>query len=73
MALRMYADEHAIPLSGVTTRVTLDRTSSTEAVFEYEIRLDGSLTQEQRNRLLETAGKCPVRKTLSKGIGFLAR
>lgn len=73
MTLRMYADRHAIPLSGVTTRVTLNRTNSEEAIFEYEIELRGSLSQDQRDRLLEAAKKCPVRQTLSKRIGFFAR
>ena len=73
MTLRMYADQHALPLSSVTTRVTLDRTDPEEVVFEYEIELLGSLSQEHRDRLLEVARKCPVRQTLSKRIGFHAR
>ncbi|MBI3808550.1 MAG: OsmC family protein [Nitrospirae bacterium] len=73
MTLRMYADQHNIPLSGVTTRVTLDRTHPVETVFEYGIELHGSLSQDHRDRLLEVAKKCPVRQTLSKSIGFRAR
>jgi len=30
------------------------------------IRLTGDLTDEQRNRLLEIADKCPVHKTLER-------
>lgn len=70
ITLRMYADQHNIPLSSVTTRVKLDRTNPVEVAFEYEIELHGSLSQDHRDRLLEAAKKCPVRQTLSKNIGF---
>lgn len=51
MSLRMYADHHRIPLSGVTTRVTPDRTHPTETIFEYEIELHGSLSQNPKIRV----------------------
>jgi putative redox protein len=70
MTVRMYADSHGIPLRGVTTRVTLDRTNPEEAVFRYEVGLDGELTEDQKNRLLRAASACPVRRTLSRRIGF---
>ena len=70
MTVRMYADNHGIPLRGVTTNVSLDRIHPDEVVFRYEVELDGELTEEQRNRLLQAAGACPIRKTLSKRIRF---
>ena len=72
ITLRMYADQHGIPLSGVTTRVKLDRSHPEETVFVYDIEFLGSLTENDRERLLEIAKKCPVRQTLSKRIGFRA-
>ena len=73
MTLRMYADQHGIPLSGVTTRVRLDRSNPEESVFEYEIEFLGSLAENDREHLLEIAEKCPVRQTLSKRIKFCTR
>jgi putative redox protein len=70
MAVRMYADNHGIPLRGVTTNVSLDRTRPDEVVFQYEVGLDGELTPEQQDRLLHAASACPVRRTLSKRIAF---
>jgi putative redox protein len=70
MSVRMYADHHGIPLRGVTTNVSLDRTHPDEVVFRYDLDLDGELTEEQRNRLLQASNACPVRKTLSKSIRF---
>ena len=70
MAVRMFADNHAIPLGSVTTKVSLDRTHPDEVVFRYEVGLDGELTPEQRDKLLQAAAACPVRRTLSKRIRF---
>jgi len=72
ITLRMYADQHSIPLSRATTRVKLDRSKPEDTVFEYEVELLGELTEKDRARLLEVAKKCPVRQTLSKRIGFQA-
>jgi putative redox protein len=70
MMVRMYADNHGIPLDQVTTSVHLDRDNPDETVFRYDIHLDGALSQEQRERLLRAATTCPVRRTLSKRIRF---
>jgi putative redox protein len=70
MTVRMYADNHGIPLRGVTTNVSLDRTHPDEVVFRYDVELDGELTAEQQDRLFHAASVCPVRKTLSKRITF---
>lgn len=70
MTVRMYADHHAIPLRGVTTKVNLDRSHPDEAVFCYDVDLDGELTPEQQDKLLHAAKACPVRRTLSKRIRF---
>ena len=70
MHLRMYADTHNISLDEVQTTVTLDRSLPNEVIFEYSIDLVGSLTKEQRQRLLQIAKTCPVHKTLSKVISI---
>lgn len=73
MTLRMYAERYGIPLSAVTTRVKLDRSKPEETVFEYEVDLQGELTDTERDRLINVAEKCPVRQTLSKHLGFRTR
>jgi putative redox protein len=70
MHLRMYAANHGIELVGVHTRVSLDRNSPEEAVFNYSIELSGQLKDEQRKKLFETAETCPVRRTLTKKLSF---
>lgn len=70
MTVRMYADNHAIPLRSVTTKVSIDRSLPDETVFRYEVDLDGELTPVQKGKLLHAANACPIRRTLSKGIRF---
>ena len=70
MTIRMFANKHNIPLSDVTTQVTLCRDESDTITFEYKIDLEGTLNDMQRETLYNIARTCPVRKTLSKKIEF---
>ncbi|SLN41069.1 Alpha/beta hydrolase family protein [Pseudoruegeria aquimaris] len=74
MTIRMYARRKGWPLSHVRVDVTHDKVHAQDAEgagtnqkidsFRREIHLDGPLTDEQRQRLLEIADRCPVHKTL---------
>jgi putative redox protein len=70
MSVRIYADNHGIPLRAVTTKTDLDRSRPSEVTFCYKLVLDGELTLQQKERLLEAAKACPIRQTLSKAIRF---
>jgi putative redox protein len=70
IAVRTCATREGMPLSGVVTRVSLDRSEPDEAVFHHEVELQGELTEEQRRRLLRVANACPVRRTLMRTIRF---
>jgi putative redox protein len=70
MSLRMFAERQSIPLSSVSTTVTLNRNKPDEACFEYSVDLSGDLSDTDRQRLLEVIRSCPVRQTLSKKITF---
>jgi putative redox protein len=76
MTVRMYARRKGWPLERVSVHVTHDRAHATDceggeagagAVERIERVLDveGPLSQEQRQRLLEMAGRCPVHRTLA--------
>ena len=41
--------------------------------IEMEIHLDGTLTDEQRTKLMEVAGKCPVHQTLTSEVNIKTR
>jgi putative redox protein len=75
MTLRMYADLKKLPLAHVAVELRHDKIhaaaceacESTEGKIdriERVITLKGDLTDEQRQRLLEIANKCPVHRTL---------
>ena len=66
--LRMYTSNHGLELENVVTKVVLDRSLPTKAVFKYSIELLGSLSEEQKRKLLQIAETCPVRQTLSRTI-----
>jgi putative redox protein len=70
MTMRMYADKHKIPLTEAKVSVSLNRDNSEQTVFEYGVELQGDLTAEQRQKLMELAASCTVKKTLSKQISF---
>ncbi|KIT17334.1 bifunctional alpha/beta hydrolase/OsmC family protein [Jannaschia aquimarina] len=76
MTLRMYARRKGWPVEGISVDVTHDRmhaqdapSSGTERIdrFRRVITLTGPLDEEQRDRLLEIADKCPVHRTLETG------
>ena len=70
MHLRMYADTHHIPLEEIHTSVDLDRSMPDQVIFKYAIEVQGPLSEQQRQRLLQIATTCPVHKTLSKTISL---
>ena len=79
MTLRMYADRKRWPLEEIVVRIRPVRshaadcaTCETEAVgvgrLEREVDLVGTLSEEQRERLLYMADRCPVKQTLERGL-----
>ena len=83
MTVRMYAARKQWPLESVAVRVRNERkhavdcehcTTQTVGIkrIEYEVELRGPLTEEQRKRLVEIAGRCPVKQTLERGMQVVA-
>lgn len=79
MTLHFYAKREKLPLEGVEITVMHDRQHAKDCAdcvsetgfihrFRVEIRLDGALSEEQRQKLLVIAGRCPVAKTLQAEI-----
>jgi putative redox protein len=69
---QMYARRKQWPLEAVEVSV---EGRSQEGAYEMSIslRFEGPLTAEQRERLAEIAGRCPVKRTLSQPIVFKTR
>lgn len=80
MTLRMYADRKGWPLDGVRVELRHDRIHAEDCAsctddqregggrldqISRRIRVEGDLDEEQRERLLEIANRCPVHRTLT--------
>lgn len=79
MTIRMYARRKGWPLEHVSVEVehgkvhatdceTCETTAGKVDVFHRGIRLVGDLTEEQRDKCMEIADKCPVHRTLESEI-----
>jgi uncharacterized OsmC-like protein len=79
MTLHFYAKREKLPLEGVEVTVSHDRQHAKDCAdcmttsgfvhrFHVEIRLDGPLSEEQRQHLLTIAARCPVAKVLQNEI-----
>ena len=71
MTLRMYADRKKWPLEEVRASINVRTAQAPDGfrtTFSVDLSLEGPLDTEQRARLLEIAGKCPVHKILKNPI-----
>ena len=84
MTLRMYADRKQLPLEGVKVRLRYARIHAVDCAacetkvgkidrIDREIELLGTLSEEQRQRLLEMADRCPVHRTMTSEIDIVTR
>ncbi len=73
MTIRMYARRKGWPLTHVWVDISHDKVHAQDAdnggtqkvdTFKRVIHLEGSLDDDQRQRLLEIADRCPVHRTL---------
>ncbi len=84
MTVALYARRKAWPLESVTVRLRHFKVHAADCAecettegmldrIEREVELFGTLTEEQRSRLLEIANKCPVHRTLTSEIDIRTR
>jgi putative redox protein len=79
MTLRLYADRKGYPLENVEVILEHDRMHAADCRdcetregfldrIRKRIMMDGPLSDEQRQRLLDIAERCPVQRTLQREI-----
>jgi len=71
MTLRMYAERKELPLTGIKVTLSHEKIEvdgKPRDKIKREITLEGELSDAQRQRLLEIAGKCPVHRALSQSL-----
>lgn len=72
MTLRLYARGKNLPLDRVTVSVGHSRRAGQQPadLFSRRLHLEGPLTEDQHQRLIEIAGRCPVHRTLESGAAI---
>jgi len=84
MTVGFYARKRRWPLENITVSLRHSRIHAADCEecetkegkidrIELDIQLNGSLTAEQRAKLIEIAGKCPVHQTLTSEINIKTR
>ena len=82
ITLSMYAQRKSIAVTSISARFTYDKVHAEDCTFCHdddkgfvdavtsEIFIEGTFSDEERARLEEVAVRCPVHKTLERGIRF---
>jgi len=84
MTIGLYARKRGWPLDKITVSLRHSKIHAKDCEecetkegridrIELEIHLDGALSDEQRAKLMEIAGKCPVHQTLTSEINIKTR
>ena len=76
MTLKMYAERKKLSVKKIVVRLThkkVERESKKVDVIERSINLEGELTEEVRERMLQIADMCPVHKTLHGEVDVESR
>ncbi len=72
MTVRLYADRKGWPVRRIRAGVghSRDDGESPRDRFDVRVSFDGALDEEQHDKLLEIARKCPVHRLISDGARF---
>jgi putative redox protein len=73
MTLRMYAERKQLALTRVAVELSHEKITQegkSHDRISRRIHLEGDLSAETRQRLLEIAGKCPVHRSLSQAMSL---
>ena len=84
MTLNMYAKRKNLPVTNVVVSTQHDKIHAQECEhcetekgkvdrFERRIKIEGDLTEEQRQRMLEIADMCPVHKSLHSEVDVVSK
>lgn len=79
ITVRMYANHKKMALDNIEVTLTHKKVNASELpnsetregqvdVIEKKIKLEGNLSQAERDRLMEVSSRCPVQKTLLNEI-----
>ena len=73
ITLRMYAERKQIPVERIGVSLRMRKLEGEEVTeMSREITLEGNLSQEDRDRLLAIAERCPVHRALTHEIRIVS-
>lgn len=70
ITLRMYAERKGWDLGETELELRVLEKGVEKTLVEKKLRFTGNLDDEQKNRLIEISGRCPVSKMLSNSIEY---
>ncbi|MEJ2905730.1 OsmC family protein [Pedobacter panaciterrae] len=75
ITVRMYADRKQYNLDAIKIELAIceEKEMSKETTITRKIELIGTLTEEERKRLMQIADKCPIHKILTNPIRIETR
>ncbi len=71
MTLRMYADRKEWPVNNICVDLTMDIVKGNEQQTTYikrHIKIDGDISEEQRQRMLQIGDMCPLHRIMNNPI-----
>lgn len=73
ITLRMYADRKGWETGGITVKASMERIQegrTVESLMQLDLSFGNDLPADQKERLLQIAGACPVHRTLQSPINI---
>ena len=75
ITLTMYAEMKKIDLDIISVRLNYippNKLEGTPSRITRKIHIEGNFTEEQHQRMLEIADRCPVHRTLRQGVDIMS-
>lgn len=75
ITLKMYAEKKGIQLDKISVRLNYippNALEGTASRITRKIHIEGDFSEEQHQRMLEIADRCPVHRTLREGMDIMS-
>lgn len=70
ITVKMYAERKEWDVQNIYIDLVLGDKEGDKIIIEKSIKFEGNLTQEQKDRLIEISGRCPVAKLVANSFEF---
>lgn len=70
ITVKMYAERKGWDVKNIHVNLVLGDKIGDKTIIEKSIKYEGNLTQEQKERLTDISGRCPVAKLVANSFEF---